>query len=65
MKKRGWNKKKDGEFKPMLIDLEADISEQNNVIAQNKEIAEQMKKRIAEFDAKLTKQARPVGRLQE
>lgn len=52
-KSRGWNKKKDGEFKVSLYDLNSDMSESINVASENPLIVEKLKKAITDFEASL------------
>lgn len=46
---------------PWLYDLEADPGETKDVAAEHPEVVERLKKMLAEMDAKLEKEARPVG----
>ncbi len=59
----GWNKKKDGPFKPFLIDLNADIGETTNLADQHPEIVKKLTSQLKAFDKNLTETARPVGKL--
>ncbi|GIZ09701.1 sulfatase [Flavobacterium sp. UMI-01] len=56
-----WKMRVAGEFSPELYDLENDISEKKNVIAQHPEIAEKLKSAAIEFEKKLAKTSRPAA----
>jgi arylsulfatase A len=60
-KSRGWNPE-EGPFPVSLFDLESDIGETNNVAAQHPEVVERLKGKMTEFDAELSRYARPVGK---
>ncbi len=62
-KHRGWDEKKQGPFKPFLVDLENDISEITNLADKHPDRVEKLTKMMTDFDAELTKTARPVGAL--
>ena len=61
-KSLGWNKKQ-GEFPVSLYDLEADVSEKNNVASEYPGVVEQLKKMISDFDTTLDKTARSAGKV--
>ena len=44
-----------------LFDLESDIAEQNNVIADHPEIAQQLRERAAAFQKEMLENIRPAG----
>ena len=44
-----------------LYDLEADIGEKNNLADQHPDVVARLKKLLADFDAEIEKNARPVG----
>ena len=48
---------------PALYDLSVDVGEQTNVAADHPDVVERLTKMAAEFDAQLTKDARPVGQV--
>ena len=54
---------KEKEAVPALYDLSADVGEQTNVAADHPDVVERLTKMAAEFDAQLTKDARPVGQV--
>jgi len=56
-------KEKEAAPLPALYDLSVDVGEQTNVAADHPDIVEQLTKMAAEFDAQLTKDARPVGQV--
>lgn len=47
-----------------LYNLKNDISEKNNLIDQHPDIVAQLKKAMQDFDAEITKNARPVGHVE-
>ncbi len=61
-KSRGWNQS-DGEFPISLFNLEADPGETQNVADDHLELVERLKEKLVQFDAALTREARPVGQL--
>jgi arylsulfatase A-like enzyme len=61
-KTRGWDKKQ-GEFPVSLYDLEADIGETNNLADQHPEIVGRLQKTMSDFDAELSQNTRPVGKV--
>ena len=56
----GWNKD-DGEFSPMLFDLDKDMSETTDLAREYPDIVSQLNQLIEAFDRKLDKESRPVG----
>jgi len=62
-KSKGWNPKKDGQFKPFLVNLENDIGEKTNMATQNPEVVKTLTALLKNFDKKLTETARPAGKL--
>jgi arylsulfatase A-like enzyme len=56
-------KEKEPPAVPGLYDMAADVGEQTNVAADHPDVVEQLTKMAAEFDAQLTKDARPAGQV--
>ena len=60
--RRGQWKLRPAKNKPELYDLDADISESKNLAADNPEIVAELQKLIADYDADLKANSRPVWR---
>lgn len=61
-KSRGWNQS-DGEFPISLFNLDVDPGETRNVAGDHQDLVERLKEKLDQFDAALTREARPAGRL--
>jgi arylsulfatase A len=59
---KGFWKKKEERF--LLFDLEADMSEKNDVANQHPEVAAKLRALLAEHEQELTRNSRPCGELQ-
>jgi len=59
-KSRGWNQQQ-GPFPVSLYDLDRDIAEQNNVAELYPAVVDRLQRKIADFDADLSRKARPKG----
>jgi arylsulfatase A len=58
--KKSKNKKKETATAIFLFDLEADVSEKNNLSAKHPELVEKLKRRLKELDDEIGQNARPV-----
>ena len=61
MRSGKWKLRLDPKQGPELFDLEADISEANNLADKHPEIVARLKNLMAEFDNKLKANSRPAG----
>ncbi len=63
-KTRGWRRKKDGPFRPFLVNLESDIGERKNLAAEHPKLVQDLIEKMRRFDAELRRSSRPVGRIE-
>jgi arylsulfatase A-like enzyme len=63
-KSRGWETKQ-GPFPVSLFNLRDDIGESRNVAGQYPELVARLTEKMARFDGMLTREARPVGRIEK
>jgi len=61
-KSRGWNAAQQGDFPVSLFNLSDDVGETTNVAADHPEVVERLRRKLEQFDADLTREARPVWR---
>ena len=62
-KSKGWDHQKNGAFSKELYDLKKDIGESENVIEQHPVIARELERLARDFDKRLDKETRPIGKL--